>query len=181
MPGPATHGDAGRPGGGPAVVLALDVGEARIGLARGELGATFAFGRGALRRTGRQADDVAAVAAAAATEGASLVVVGLPLRAQGGDSAQTRRVRSFAGALGAAGLQVELVDERFTTALAQRQVAGAELPRGKRQAKARLDEAAAVAILETYLARRAAAVASRDAASDDAAAAPGARDEAARP
>jgi putative Holliday junction resolvase len=136
--------------------LALDVGEARIGLARGELGSRFAFGRGALRRSGRQADDVAAVAAAAAAEGSSRVVVGLPLRAQGGDSRQTQRVRSFAHALRAAGLRVELLDERFTTALAQRQVAASGLPRGRRQEKGRLDEGAAVAILETYLERRAA-------------------------
>lgn len=138
-------------------MLALDVGEARIGLARGEIGSRFAFGRGALRRSGRQADDVAAVAAAAAAEGATLLVVGLPLRAQGGDSRQTQRVRSFALALRAAGLHVELLDERFTTALAQRQIAGSGLSRAKREEKGRLDEGAAVAILETYLERRAAA------------------------
>jgi putative Holliday junction resolvase len=136
--------------------LALDVGEARIGLARGELGSRFAFGRGALRRSGRQADDVAAVAAAAAAEGSSRVVVGLPLRAQGGDSRQTQRVRSFAQALRVAGLRVELLDERFTTALAQRQVAASGLSRGRRREKGRLEEGAAVAILETYLERRAA-------------------------
>ena len=147
------------------MVLALDVGEARIGLARGEAGATLAFGRGALRRCGRQADDVAAVASAAEAEGASLLVVGLPLRAQGGDSRQTQRVRAFARALAAAGLRVELLDERFTTALAQRQVSGAGLPRGKRREKGRLDEGAAVAILETYLARRAAAGEREEAAS----------------
>jgi len=139
----------------PTVVLALDVGEARIGLARGELGARFAFGRGTLPRSGRQADDVAAVAAAAAAEGAGLILVGLPLRAQGGDSAQTQRVRAFAAALQAAGLTVELLDERFTTALAQRQLARSGLPRGKRREKGRVDEAAAIAILETYLARHA--------------------------
>lgn len=151
---PATHASEATSA---AVVLALDVGEARIGLARGELGARFAFGRGALRRSGRQADDVAAVAAAAAAEGASRIVVGLPLRAQGGDSLQTQRVRSFAQALRAAGLHVELFDERFTTALAQRQIAASGLSRGKRQQKGRLDEGAAVAILETYLARHATA------------------------
>ena len=137
--------------------MALDVGESRIGLARGEVGSRFAFGRGALRRSGRQADDVAAVAAAATAEGAALLVVGLPLRAQGGDSLQTQRVRSFAQALRGAGLRVELLDERFTTALAQRQIATSGLSRGKRQEKGRLDEGAAVAILETYLERRSAA------------------------
>lgn len=131
------------------------MGEARIGLARGDTRSGLAFGRGALRRAGRQADDVAAVAAVAADEGAALLVVGLPLRAQGGDSAQTQRVRAFAAALRAAGLPVELVDERFTTALAQRQLRGGGASRRARRDKGRLDEGAAVAILETYLARRA--------------------------
>jgi putative holliday junction resolvase len=135
------------------IVLALDVGEARIGLARGERGAPWAFGRGALPRTGRLAQDVAAVADVARVEGASRLVVGLPVRAQGGDSAQTGRVRAFADALRAGGWTVDLVDERFTTALAARQLRAAGLPRGKRQEKGRLDEAAAVAILETYLAQ----------------------------
>jgi len=139
----------------PTAVLALDVGEARIGLARGVLGSSFAFGRGTLPRSGRQGDDVAAVAAVAAAEGAGLILVGLPLRARGGDSAQTQRVRAFAAALQAAGLTVELLDERFTTALAERQLARSGLPRGKRREKGRVDEAAAIAILETYLARRA--------------------------
>ncbi len=133
-------------------LLALDVGDARIGLAVARDGDTMAFGRGALRRSGKQAEDVQAVAQAAATEGAGRLVVGLPLRAQGGDSAQTSRVRSFAQALRAAGLQVELLDERFTTALASRQIAGSSLSRSKRREKGLLDEAAAVAILETYLA-----------------------------
>ena len=144
-------------------VLALDVGEVRIGLARGEIGAPFVFGRGTLTRCGRLSDDVAAVAAAAAAERAVMLVVGLPVRAHGGDSAQTRRVRDFAAALHAAGHAVELLDERFTTALAQRQVATSGMPRAKRREKGRLDEAAAIAILETYLARRASAQA--DAAS----------------
>jgi putative holliday junction resolvase len=138
------------------------VGEARIGLAYGEFGRSFVFGRGALRRSGRLADDVNAVVAAAASERAVRLVVGLPLRAQGGDSAQTRRVRDFVAALRAAGLVVELLDERFTTALAQRQVATSGLPRAKRQEKGRLDEAAAIAILETYLAQRAGAGAPSD-------------------
>lgn len=145
------------------VVLALDVGEARIGLARGERGAPWAFGRGALTRSGALARDVAAVAEVAAAEGARRLVVGLPVRAQGGDSEQTRRVRAFADALAARGLAVELVDERFTTALATRQLrTGAT--KAQRRAKGLVDEASAVAILETWLARQAAGGAPTDAA-----------------
>ncbi|MDF1521726.1 MAG: Holliday junction resolvase RuvX, partial [Trueperaceae bacterium] len=88
---------------------------------------------------------------------ATRLVVGLPLRAQGGDSVQTKRVRAFAAALRAHGLTVDLVDERFTTALATRQLRGGALTKGQRRDKGRVDEASAVAILETYLAQRAAA------------------------
>lgn len=150
---------------GPEVVLALDVGQARIGVARGEEGSSFAFGRGAIRRT-RQAQDVEAVAAVAREEGAARVVVGLPRRTDGADSVQTQRVRAFARALVEAGLEVVFEDERFTTQLAGRQLAGGPLPRGKRQEKGRLDEASAVLILESYLARRR-AVARRDAPGED--------------
>ena len=135
------------------VVLALDVGDARIGVARGETGSTLAFGRGAVART-RQRDDVAEIARLARDEGAARVVVGLPTRTDGTDSKQTQRVRAFARALAEAGLRVELEDERFTTRIAQRVLATGPLPRGKRREKGRIDEASAVLILESWLARQ---------------------------
>lgn len=133
-------------------MLGLDVGDARIGVARGETGMTLAFGRGAIART-RQRDDVAAIARLAADERAERIVVGLPTRTDGGDSEQTRRVRAFARALQEAGLVVDFEDERFTTRIAERALAGGPLPRGKRQEKGRVDEASAVLILESWLAR----------------------------
>ncbi|MDZ7800971.1 MAG: Holliday junction resolvase RuvX [Trueperaceae bacterium] len=137
------------------IVLGLDVGEARIGVARGETGSRLAFPRGALRR-GRQGDDVREVTALARSEGATRIVVGLPRRTDGRDSAQTQRVRAFATALHAAGLSVTFEDERYTTAIAERRLATSSLPAGKRQDKGRVDEAAAVLILESWLASRAA-------------------------
>ena len=96
---------------------------------------------------------------AARREGASVVVVGLPLRLDGTESPQTERVRVFAAALAAAaepaGVSVVLEDERLTTRIAQRQVGTSGLPRSRRQEKGRLDEVAAVLILESYLARTA--------------------------
>ena len=135
------------------VVLALDVGDARIGVARGETGSSLAFGRGALLRT-RQRDDVDAIVRLARDEAAARVVVGLPTRTDGRDSPQTQRVRAFARALADAGLSVELEDERFTTRIAERALARGPLPRGKRREKGRIDEASAVLILESWLARR---------------------------
>lgn len=137
----------------PAVILALDVGEARIGLARGELGSTFAFGRGFIERSGGAAD-VEAVVRAARAEGATRIVAGLPTRTDGKDSEQTQRVRDFIAALQRAGLTVEVEDERFTTRLATSQILGSGQKKHRRQEKGRVDEASAVLILETYLRRK---------------------------
>jgi putative Holliday junction resolvase len=135
------------------VVLALDVGEARIGLARGELGSPFAFGRGFITRKGGSAD-VEAVAAAARDTGATRIVVGLPRRTDGKDSEQTQRVRDFIAALEASGLTVEVEDERFTTRLATSQIRGSGRSKRGRQEKGLVDEASAVLILETFLRRK---------------------------
>lgn len=136
----------------PEVMLGLDVGEARIGVAVGEVGHVFVFGRGVIDASDRDAA-VQRVRELAAAESATRVVVGLPRRTDGSESAQSRRVRAFADALVDAGLEVVFEDERFTTQLAAKQVRGAGLPRGKRQQKGRLDEASARLILESYLAR----------------------------
>lgn len=128
------------------------MGDARIGLASGVVGSLLAFGRGALVRRGTRTD-VPAVMALLAEEGAEVVVVGLPLRLSGEESAQTERVRRFAKALAAAGARVEFEDERLTTRLAQRQVSGGGLPMTRRREKGLLDEGAAVLILESYLRR----------------------------
>lgn len=156
--GTGARGEVGPQENAGAGVLALDVGDARIGLAAGTLGSSFAFGRGALERAGTKRD-VPAVLDAASTEEAKLIVVGLPLSMDGGESQQTRRVRTFAAALEEAaaplGIRVVLEDERLTTRIAQRQVGTSGLPRSRRQEKGRLDEAAAVLILESFLARQA--------------------------
>ncbi len=129
-------------------VIGLDVGEARIGVAVAEEGKPPAFGRGWIVRSD-PAGDVARVRELAEREGAGRVIVGLPLRTDGEEGAQAAKVRAFARALEAAGLEVRFVDERFTTRLAARRLA--HLPRKKRQEKGRRDEASAVAILETYI------------------------------
>lgn len=135
------------------VLLALDVGEARIGVARGELGSSFAFGRGFITRQKLTAD-VAAVRSLAEEEGAARIVVGLPSRLRGGDSPQTTKVRAFAAALQKAGLTVVFEDERLTTRLASQGLISSGIKKKQRQEKGRLDERAAVLILESYLARQ---------------------------
>lgn len=138
---------------GAEVVLALDVGAARIGVARGVVGSNFAFGRGFITRQ-KLALDVAAVQSLVDEEGAARVVVGLPSRLRGGDSPQTTKVRTFAAALEKAGLAVVFEDERLTTKVASQGLATSGLKKKQRQEKGRLDERSAVLILESYLARQ---------------------------
>lgn len=129
-------------------VAALDVGEARIGLAVGETGSPWAFGRGYLVRKSL-ADDLEALAAFARAERAERFVVGLPLRTDGKPSFQAERVMCLVEAMRAAGLEVELLDERYTTKIGLLRLAQA--PKRVRQDKGKLDEASAVALLESYL------------------------------
>lgn len=130
-------------------VVALDVGEARIGLAVGETGSPWVFGRGYLVRTSLEAD-LKALAALAQREQAERFVVGLPLRTDGRLSVQAESVLVLVEAMREQGMQVELVDERYTTKLGQHRLKNA--PKRIRQEKGKLDEAAAIALLECYLA-----------------------------
>jgi len=80
-------------------VAALDVGEARIGRAVGELGRPFAFGRGYLVREEFERD-LEALSRWLDEEGAERVVVGLPHR-WGGRTRGRPRPQARRGAQGA--------------------------------------------------------------------------------
>ena len=132
------------------VVIALDVGTRRIGVAVGE--GTFAFPHSTIHRTNVR-DDVAGIVAIARERGARTIVVGDPLTmsgergpaTEGIDAFVTHLARAFDGA-------IERIDERLTTAAAQKALISADVSRSKR--KKVVDQLAAVGILETWLARR---------------------------
>ncbi len=131
------------------VMLALDVGEARIGLATSDPSGTLASPRGVIRRRSTTAA-LAAIVRAVDETGASAVVVGLPLSLDGSVSAQTRRVQAFAERLRAR-LRVPLTywDERLSTVTAAEALRAAGV-RPERIAE-RIDAAAAAVILQEYL------------------------------
>ena len=119
-------------------VLALDYGSARCGAAVSDPTGTLATPLDAVLRPGTKRG-LRRVAALVTELGAERVVVGLPVSLGGGDSAQTRETRSFADRLQAiVDVPVELYDERFTTALAER--AGGEASLDSRAAAVLLDE-----------------------------------------
>ncbi len=125
------------------------MGEKRIGVALSDETGTIAQGKGVLRRRTLE-EDTKHLAEKAREWGVVRIVVGLPLNMNGTEGEQARAVREFAQALeGAAGIPVELWDERLTSAEAERVLLEADLSRRKR--KGLRDELAAVLILQSWL------------------------------
>ncbi len=129
--------------------IALDVGDARIGIAGADPTGLIATPLDALERT-TEADDVERILQIAREQNAGRIVVGLPLSLDGSRGPQARKVLRFTEALRAAAeLPVESWDERYSTAEAERllRAAGEEPSRNR----ARLDSVAAAVILQAYL------------------------------
>jgi putative holliday junction resolvase len=133
-------------------IVALDVGERRIGVAVSDPSETFALPLVTLERT-RLREDLEAIVGLAREQRAATIVLGDPRTLAGERGLASQKMDAFAQALGKAfGGAIELVDERMTTALVTRALIGADVSRAKR--KRVVDQLAAASILETYLARR---------------------------
>jgi putative Holliday junction resolvase len=130
-------------------ILALDVGSKRIGLAvTDELGIT-AQGLRTLERTSRRRD-LEVLKKIARKHGVAEIVIGRPLHMSGDASAQSKRVEEFGTLLnGTLGLPVHYLDERLTSWEAHEILDQEKLSRTER--KGRVDQIAAVLILQSYL------------------------------
>jgi putative Holliday junction resolvase len=130
-------------------ILALDVGDVRIGVALSDETQTLATGLPTYVRVGPR-KDVKAVKALVRDREAGELVVGLPKNLSGEIGPQAEKVLAFVEDLRSA-LPVPVVtwDERFTTALAERTlIEGGVSRRGRREV---VDQVAAVLILQSYL------------------------------
>jgi putative Holliday junction resolvase len=133
---------------GEATVLAFDFGTRRIGVALGN----------ALTRVARPLTTVDREASAARFEAIAalidqwrpdMLIVGRPLHADGSEHEMTARAERFARQLsGRFGLEVQCVDERFTTLAADAELAAAGV-RGRERRAAR-DAVAAQIILQSW-------------------------------
>jgi len=133
-------------------VLAVDWGERRVGLAVSDPREVIASGLKTLlvRSAAQGARKVAQVALEL---GADCVVVGMPLRMDGGRGTAAEAAQRFADLVREqSGLPVETYDERFTSALSARRLREVGVRTG--HAKERVDQGAAVVLLESYLAHR---------------------------
>ena len=129
----------------------MDWGGRRIGLALSDPLGVLASPLPTLEIRG-EAEAVARVADTIREVGASAVVVGLPLTLKGERGEAAEAAERFATRLReVCEVEVSLYDERLTSALAQRLMReSGEKSRGR---KGRVDAGAAVALLESWLAR----------------------------
>ncbi len=132
-------------------VLALDVGERRVGVAVSDPSGTIARPLQAITRASRK-EDFAAIAALVAEHGVGLVVVGRPLSLDGTEGPQARRIARYMAAL-AEHLDVPVVawDERYSTVSALEILRTHHPGRRARRDRGRIDATAAAVILQSYL------------------------------
>lgn len=150
---------------GAGVILAIDYGQKRLGLALSDESRLTSHPYATWSRTNRRRD-LARVRDLVRKERVSCIVVGLPLHLDGTPSEMSEEARKFAARLEKAlGLPVEMMDERLTSWEAGE--IKAALPRGKKARRrfsgraafeppalsAKLDDVAAAVILRDYLAR----------------------------
>ncbi len=126
--------------------LGIDVGRARIGVARSDPSAILAVPVETVARSADGDGDLRRILALAEEFDAIELVVGNPLSMSGAATASTADAVAFAERLAAAGAHVRLVDERLSTVSAQQALRAT----GKSSKKQRpiIDQAAAVIILQ---------------------------------
>lgn len=131
--------------------MSLDVGDRRIGVALSDPKGILATPLTTIQRTGGKRDVLAVVRLADAHE-AGLIVVGLPRMPSGDLGEQARKVMEFTDKLrDQARIPIEFWDEGYSTVTADELMGQAG--RSPAQRKARIDEAAAAVILQSYLDR----------------------------
>lgn len=132
-------------------IMALDIGDVRIGIALSDLLQTIASPFESYRRKGF-VKDIEYILNLAKEKEVGQIVSGLPLSMDGSENAQSAKVREFAEALAArTEIPLSFVDERFTTVSAERLLLSADVSREGR--KKVVDKIAAAIILDNFMLR----------------------------
>lgn len=133
-------------------VIALDVGDRRIGVAGCDGSGLIATGLGVIHRT-KWPDDLAEIRAWIAKRQATRIVVGLPRNMDGSVGFQAKKVQTFVAKLQPAlNLPIDYIDERLTTIQAEWNMQAMGIP--ARKQRERIDQAAAAVILQQWLDQR---------------------------
>ena len=134
------------------IIMAIDLGKARTGLALCDPNETLAFPAGVIAEYHRD-KLLEKILLAAREHHAQLLVMGLPRNMDGSEGESARQAREFGEKLReASGLPLDFCDERGTTITAHSFLNDTNT-RGKKR-KAAVDAVAATIILENYLAFR---------------------------
>ena len=134
-------------------LLALDVGDRRIGLAVSIPPGSLILPAGHVQRRNRRAD-IAAILDAATTREAVALIVGMPYDAHGRPGEQARKIQSLVRSLErATDIPVLTVDESYTSHAAETALRQAD-PTAP-PSRGDIDSAAAVAILRRFIAQHA--------------------------
>ena len=129
-------------------IIALDVGDRRIGIAVSDPLGYTAQPIETYTRVG-YGPDTRHICELAAKYETDQILCGLPLNMDGTQGFQTQKVRDFAAKLEEASLSVSYYDERMTTVLAENALLEGDVRRDNRKKK--VDMVAAVMILQSYL------------------------------
>lgn len=132
-------------------VMALDIGDVRIGIAVSDIMQIIANPIESYTRCKNNTpQDISYIAAMVAEREVDTIVSGLPLGMSGMETQQTQKVRDFCELLTeAVGLPIVFVDERLTTVSAERVLLQGNVSRANR--KKVVDKLAATIILQSYL------------------------------
>ena len=129
-------------------IVALDIGDVRIGVAVSDPTRTVASPVEVIRRVG-WGPDTRAVKAVCDRYETTQVVSGLPLNMDGSEGFQAGKVRDLCAQLEKAGLTVFFQDERLSTVTAEEALLEGNLSRSSRREV--VDKVAAAVILEQWL------------------------------
>ena len=129
-------------------ILALDVGDKRIGIAVSDEMQLIASPHSVYTRVG-YTPDVKYLRRLYEEVGAELIVCGLPRNMDGSVGFQAEKVQAFAAKLTEAGMPVEFQDERLSTVSAHQALIEGGMRREER--KGTVDKVAAAVILQAYL------------------------------
>lgn len=131
------------------IIMSVDLGKARTGIALSDSGESFAFPKTVITEYNTERL-IKKIAALADEYGAELIVVGLPKNMDGSSGSRAEECKEIAEKIGAtSGKETVLWDERCTTVSAHTALNFTDT-RGKKR-KQVIDAVAAAIILEDYL------------------------------
>lgn len=128
----------------PEKIIALDVGEKRIGVAQADSSIGIAVPYDTIEVDGREVEEILRLVI---STGTTKIVIGYPRNQSGEPTAQTMYVEKFAEKLSHSDAEVVFQDESLTSVLAEQQLQR----RKKSYSKADIDMVAASLILTDFL------------------------------